>query len=68
MYYSMNTSVNNGAQQCYFCDSDKQGGQGDVDEPTKCGTLTNCQTDEVISFFIAECMVVYGFVRIHLLR
>ena len=40
-------SATTGAQQCYFCDSEIAGGQGDVDEPTKCGSLTNCQTDEV---------------------
>ena len=34
-------------QQCYFCDSTKAGGQGDVSSPDKCGSLGNCQTDQV---------------------
>ena len=33
--------------QCYTCDSSKSSGQGDVDEPTKCGTISSCQLDGV---------------------
>lgn len=35
------------AGMCYFCDSSRSGGQGDVAHPTACGTTTSCQPDEI---------------------
>lgn len=35
------------SSQCYFCDSTKPDGQGDVENPRMCGTLIKCQTDEL---------------------
>ena len=40
-------SVYQMSRQCYLCDSTKPGGQGDVKDPTECGSYTTCQTDEV---------------------
>lgn len=36
-----------GLTQCYSCNSDGFGGQGDVDDPKKCISITSCPMDQV---------------------
>ena len=43
----IHASVGSKATQCYFCDSDSHGSQGDVSNPSSCKGITTCQTDEM---------------------
>ena len=47
------------ARQCYYCDSSRSSGSGDVTAPTSCTATTICQSDSVIYVLITRLLVFF---------